>query len=154
MSDTNHFEEIHGPKEWLDNGYTCYTPLLAIVIRSTFNLPGISFFTKPEEPQQLAYMQYPSGHTIVPHTHRDLYRTIHKTQETLIIRKGRVKLDLYDNQSKHVTSRILHSGDIVLLVNGGHGLTCEEPTEMFEVKVGPYLGRDADKVNIEQNNGQ
>ena len=39
-------------------------------------------------------------------------------------------------------SRILKSGDVILLVSGGHDFEMLEDTEMIEVKQGPYAGED------------
>ena len=40
-------------------------------------------------------------------------------------------------------SKILNKGDVILLVNGGHGFEMLEKTEMIEVKQGPYIdGKD------------
>jgi len=35
---------------------------------------------------------------------------------------------------------ILETGDIVMLVNGGHGFSLLEDTILFEIKQGPYTG--------------
>jgi len=45
-------------------------------------------------------------------------------------------------------SKILNKGDVILLVNGGHGFEMLEKTEMIEVKQGPYVG-DKDKTRFE-----
>ena len=43
---------------------------------------------------------------------------------------------------------VLESGDVILLVNGGHGFEVIEEIEMIEVKQGPYIGeRDRIKFN-------
>ena len=38
--------------------------LLAIILRSGYSKPGISFFTPDDLSQQLAYMRHPAGKTI------------------------------------------------------------------------------------------
>jgi hypothetical protein len=47
-----------------------------------------------------------------------------------------------------VASRILESGDVILLVQGGHGFEVLEELEMFEVKQGPYTSDD-DKTRFD-----
>jgi mannose-6-phosphate isomerase-like protein (cupin superfamily) len=121
---------------------------LAIVIRGSINIPGISFFTPGNFSQQLAYMQHPAGKIIVPHVHNVVRREVTKTLEVLFVRKGRLRVDLYDDAKSYVESRILGPGDVILLVAGGHGFETLEPVEMFEVKQGPYAG-DEDKAQIE-----
>jgi hypothetical protein len=45
-------------------------------------------------------------------------------------------------------SRVLNSGDIILLANSGHGVVMLEESEIIEIKQGPYLEKD-DKVRFE-----
>ena len=46
-------------------------------------------------------------------------------------------------KKKYLMSKILNKGDVILLVNGGHGFEMLEKTEMIEVKQGPYIdGKD------------
>jgi hypothetical protein len=48
----------------------------------------------------------------------------------------------------YLESRILSAGDVILLAFGGHGFEMLEPTEIIEVKQGPYAG-DQDKTRFE-----
>lgn len=121
---------------------------LAIIVRGSIDSPGISFFTPGDFSQQLAYMQHPAGKVIVPHVHRDVVRNVTKTLEVLMVRKGRLRVDLYRETREYVESRVIGAGDVLLLVSGGHGFEVLEPVEMFEVKQGPYAG-DEDKTRIE-----
>jgi mannose-6-phosphate isomerase-like protein (cupin superfamily) len=120
---------------------------LAVIVRNSISEPGISFFTPNDFSQQLAYMQHPAGKTIFPHTHNPVQRAVTKTLEVLFVRKGRLRVDLYDEQQVYQESRVLGPGDVILLVAGGHGFETLEPVEMFEVKQGPYAG-DGDKSRI------
>lgn len=122
--------------------------LLAIIILHDYNKPGISFFTPDDLSQQLAYMEHKKGHSIDAHVHNLLKREVHYTQEVLIIRKGKLRVDFYDENKKYVESYILQAGDVVLLASGGHGFQVLEDVEMFEVKQGPYAG-EQDKVRFE-----
>jgi len=45
-------------------------------------------------------------------------------------------------------SRVIMAGDVILLASGGHGFTMLEPTEMIEVKQGPYVG-ESDKTRFQ-----
>ena len=50
-------------------------------------------------------------------------------------------MDIYAPGSRaYLESRILRPGDVVLLAHGGHGFSMLEPSEMIEVKQGPYAG--------------
>lgn len=122
--------------------------LLALIIRAGFRKEGIEFFTPDDFSQQLAYMNRPAGYRIEPHVHNPVPREVHFTQEVLLIRKGRVKVDFYSQDKVYLESRLLETGDVVLLASGGHGFTMLEPTEMIEVKQGPYAG-DEDKIRFD-----
>jgi mannose-6-phosphate isomerase-like protein (cupin superfamily) len=127
--------------------------ICAIIIRSDFEEPsGIKFFTPPDFSQQLAYMKHEKGKTIEPHVHNEVNREVMRTQEVLIVRSGKVQVDLYTGDKEYWSSLTLGAGDIILLAFGGHGFTMLEPTEMIEIKQGPYLG-DQDKVRFAGHNG-
>jgi mannose-6-phosphate isomerase-like protein (cupin superfamily) len=121
--------------------------LLAIIIRKEFKQKGVKFFTPEDFSQQLGYMNHPLGHKIAPHIHNHMPREVQYTNEVLIIKSGKVRVDFYDDNKKYFESRILFKGDIILLVSGGHGFEMLEPTEMIEVKQGPHVG-DKDKTRF------
>jgi len=116
--------------------------LLALIVRREFAEPGIHFFTPNELSQQLAVMCHPAGKIIDPHIHNPVPRTVAYTQEALFIRRGRLRVDFFDNDQGYLSSRELAGGDVILLVRGGHGFEVLEELEMIEVKQGPYAGDD------------
>jgi len=121
--------------------------LFAIIISSRFSEPGIHFFTENQLSQQLAYMKHPAGKLIDPHVHNPVPREVHYTQEVLFIKSGKVKVDFYSDEQEYIESRILETGDTILLATGGHGFEMLEESEMIEVKQGPYAG-DGDKTRF------
>lgn len=114
--------------------------ILAIIIRSNFNKPGITFVTPEDFSQQMAIMNHPEGHVIFPHVHNMVKRDVHYTQEVLVIKKGKLRVDFYDDNQKYLESRIIKDGDVILLSSGGHGFEVLEELQMIEVKQGPYVG--------------
>lgn len=121
--------------------------LLALIVRASYSKPGISFFTENSLSQQVGYMQHPSGLVIEPHVHNPVTREVHLTQEVLVLRKGKLRVDFYDEDTVYLYSRTLEAGDVILLIKGGHGFEVLEDVEMFEVKQGPYAG-DQDKTRF------
>ena len=95
--------------------------VLALIISGRFREPGIHFFTPADFSQQLAYMEHPAGKLIAPHVHNPVPREVRYTQEVLFIRKGRLRVDFYDHAQTYLRSRMLEAGDVVLLIEGGHG---------------------------------
>jgi mannose-6-phosphate isomerase-like protein (cupin superfamily) len=120
---------------------------LAFIIRNSFNKPGISFVTPAEFTQQLAYMHHPAGKQIQPHVHNAVRREIAHTNEVLLIKRGKLRVDFYTQTQEYLHSRILEAGDVILLAAGGHGFEVLEDIEMFEIKQGPYAG-DSDKIRF------
>ena len=121
---------------------------LALILRAGFRVPGIKFFTPNHYSQQLGYMNRPHGYVIPPHVHNPVPREVQFTKEVLFIKSGKVRVDFYDDDQNYLESRVLHQGDVILLAFGGHGFEMLEPTEMIEVKQGPYAG-EADKTRFE-----
>ncbi|OXS77036.1 hypothetical protein B1B04_01135 [Lysinibacillus sp. KCTC 33748] len=122
--------------------------VLAIVIHSNYQAPGITFVTPNELSQQLAYMNHPKGKIIEAHVHNPVPREVIHTQEVLFIKKGKLRVDFYDEHKNYFESRILSDGDTILLIQGGHGFEVLEEIEMIEVKQGPYIGEE-DKTRFE-----
>lgn len=122
--------------------------LIAIIIPTEFSEPGIHFFTENHFSQQLAFMSHPKGKVIEPHVHNPVNREVVYTQEVLIIRRGKLRVDFYSNKRHYLESRILSVGDVILLASGGHGFKALEELEMIEVKQGPYSG-SADKTRFD-----
>ena len=120
---------------------------LALVIRRSFKKEGIEFLTPGSYSQQLGYMNRPAGHVIPPHVHNPVRREVQYTNEVLFIKSGRMRVDFYTVAQEYLESTILEAGDVILLALGGHGFEMLEPTEIIEVKQGPYAG-DADKTRF------
>jgi len=122
--------------------------LLAIIISNNYSEPGIHFFTPNDFSQQVAFMKHPAGKNIQPHVHNPVQREVHFTKEVLFIRKGKIRVDFFTNQQHYTESRVLETGDVILLSEGGHGFAILEETEMVEIKQGPYAG-EADKTRFD-----
>lgn len=121
--------------------------VLAIIIRDQFDKNGIEFVTPDDYSQQLAYMHHPKGHVILPHIHNEVKREIFYTREVLVMKSGVLRCDFYSDNKEYLKSITIYTGDIILLVSGGHGFECLEETRMIEIKQGPYAGEN-DKVRF------
>jgi len=122
--------------------------LLSVVIRANYKSYGIEFFTPDEFSQQLAYMNRQKDYVIPPHVHKPIQRDVHFTQEVLVIKTGKVRVDYYDDDKKYLESKVLNQGDVVLLAFGGHGFEMLEDSEIIEIKQGPYAG-EMDKIRFD-----
>jgi len=126
--------------------------MIALILRAGFEEPGVHFLTPPDFSQQLAVMLHPAGKKIAAHVHNPVSRQVIRTQEVLVIRKGRVKVKLFNSRREPIRERVLVSGDIILLCGGGHAFEMLEETALVEVKQGPYSG-EADKTEFSEQAG-
>lgn len=120
---------------------------LALIVRSSFDRPGITFFTPAEFSQQVAHMRHPAGKIIDAHVHNRVERQVAFTQEVLVVQRGKLRVDFYTAPGVYLESRVVTGGDVLLLVSGGHGFEVLEEVAMFEIKQGPHAG-DGDKTRF------
>ena len=123
--------------------------LYALIVRSEFRKKnGINFFTPEDSNQQFGYMKHDKGHIIKPHKHKKRATKIFYTTEVIIIFKGTLRVDFYDQKQKYLFSKIIKEKDIIMLIHGGHGFKVLKKVEMIEVKQGPYsVEKDKIKFN-------
>jgi hypothetical protein len=118
------------------------------IIRASYNPSKTEFYTPSDYSQQLGLIKYDKGGIIKPHFHNKVTREVQYTQEVLVIRKGKVKVNLYDQELNPLSNVILDVGDVILLASGGHGFEMLEDSEMLEIKQGPYNGVKDDKTHF------
>ena len=91
---------IHGTRE------------LALIVRRDFHCEGIEFFTPGTYSQQVGYINRPGGYVIPPHIHNPVVREVQYTNEVLLIRSGRVRVDFYSDAHEYLQSSVLQAGDV------------------------------------------
>jgi mannose-6-phosphate isomerase-like protein (cupin superfamily) len=116
--------------------------LTSIIIRRDYRPTGTTFITSPDLAQQVGFVVYPAGGVIKRHIHKTVDRQNISSSEALVIREGKLEIDIFDQAKNLVATRLLETGDFVLMVSGGHGFRVIEPTILLEVKLGPYAGAD------------
>ena len=130
-------------KEVIHNGQ-----LLALIVSASHKSEGAEFLTPSSYPLQLGVLCHPKSYVIQPHLHTDSPRQVVATQEVLFLRKGKVRVDFFDDDCSYLESRILAAGHTILLVSGGHGFEALEELEMIEAKTGPFIG-DKNKTRFD-----
>ncbi len=123
--------------------------LFALIVRGRFRKKtGINFFTENSATQQFGYMKHKKNYVIKPHKHNQRLTKILTTTEIIILFKGILRVDFYDNKKMYLFSKKIFGKDIIMLINGGHGFKVLKDVEMVEVKQGPYkLSRDKVKFD-------
>ncbi len=121
---------------------------LGLIIRADYR-PDESVFITPETyNQQIGFIVYQKGKSITPHVHKPVERTIRGTSEVLLLRYGHCWVDFYRPDKSLYCSREVRTGDLIILIDGGHGFRMIQDTTFMEVKQGPYLGIE-DKERFE-----
>lgn len=115
---------------------------LAYIVRSEIAPKETTFLTPSDFKQQVGFVVYPKGGEIQRHVHRPLERHLIGTSEVIVVRQGRCEIDIYSNQRQLVTTEQLGEGDILLMIDGGHGFRMLEDTVFLEIKQGPYTGME------------
>lgn len=101
-----------------------------------------TFVTASDANLQLGFVAYESGGEVARHVHKPLERHVVGTAEALIVQRGRCALDLYNDERERIATREVRTGDVILLLSGGHGFRMLEDTVLLEIKQGPYTGLD------------
>ena len=123
--------------------------LLALIVRGKYrNKVGVTFFTPNESTQQFGYMKHKKKYVIKPHLHKKRLTKIFQTTEVILLLKGILRVDFYNQFKKYLFSKILKKKDIIMLVHGGHGFEILKDVEMLEIKQGPY-NLIKDKIKFE-----
>jgi len=111
----------------------------ALIVRKNHpRKQGVNFFTPVKYNQQFSNIIHKKGYVIKPHLHNKIKRNINTTSEVIIIEQGKLRVDFYNDSKKYLFSKMLNTGDIILLINGAHGFKIMKNTRMIEVKQGPY----------------
>ena len=93
-------------------------------------------------------MKHKKNHIIEPHLHNKRLTKILTTTEVILMLKGVLRVDFYDDHRIYLFSKIINAKDIIMLVHGGHGFKALRDVEMLEIKQGPY-SLIKDKIKFE-----
>ena len=107
-----------------------------------------SFPTPEEESFQVGLWSIVDRKVYEKHIHKSLTRTISNTAEFIFVLEGELKIHLYSPDNNFLKTVVLGPNNAFLQFQGGHEIVAESKTKFFEIKQGPYLGRDADKFTV------
>ena len=115
---------------------------------------GLQFFSPEEDFVQVGTWSYPRGKHLRAHAHNEAPREVRWTQEVLYIRRGRIRAHVFDKRHVQVAELEAGPGDILVMLAGGHGYDIlEDQTQVLEIKNGPYLGAEVDRVRLVPGSG-
>ena len=110
--------------------------LLGIVIRTLPN--GTTPLTDEKEPLQVMGLKHEKDTILKAHAHAPRERVTARLQECLVVKKGKIKIDLYGDDKKLFKCLDLSAGDLFISMGGGLGIHFADDAEVFEMKNGPF----------------
>lgn len=113
---------------------------LVLIVRGQPLPEETTFLTPDDFNLQVGYIVYSAGHSIQRHDHFPVERHLVGTSEVLVVQRGACEIDVYDTRRELVATREVRTGDVLILVEGGHGFRLLEDTVLLEIKQGPYGG--------------
>ena len=123
--------------------------ILSIVYKEDDWVKGLNFITPDNLFVQVGSWWYDKGKKLDSHVHNEYERTATRTQEMTYVKKGSMRVLLYDEKHNFLEDYILNAGDTAVFAFGGHGYEIlEDNTQIIEVKNGPFLDVDIDKTKF------
>jgi len=123
--------------------------ILAIIYRDDDWVEGLNFITPNELFVQVGSWWYNKGRKLASHVHNDFERSAMRTQEMTYVKKGSMRVLLYDEEHNYLQDFILKEGDLAVFAYGGHGYEIlEDGTKIIEAKNGPFVDVETDKTKF------
>jgi oxalate decarboxylase/phosphoglucose isomerase-like protein (cupin superfamily) len=123
--------------------------ILAIIYRDSDWAEGLNFITPNELFIQVGSWWYPKGKKLASHVHKDFERSALRTQEMTYVKRGSMRVLLYDNDQNYLQDFVIKEGDLAVVAYGGHGYEIlEDGTQIIEAKNGPFVDVETDKTKF------
>jgi len=120
--------------------------IISIVYREQDWVKGLNFITPDELFIQVGSWWYDKGMKLDSHIHKEFDRTANRTQESIYVKQGSVKVLLFKEDEQFLKEYELKQGDLAVFVYGGHGYEIlEDNTQIIESKNGPFISVSQDK---------
>lgn len=110
----------------------------AVVVRANYKNKQVDFFTDNDNEFQMGMFTRGAGYQVFPHKHVCNSFQISSVQEYILIKFGKLRIEFFTDDGVKIDEVILTTGDSVLTMTGGHGITFLEDTSILEIKQGPY----------------
>lgn len=111
--------------------------------------PGLGFFSDDNEFIQVGTWFYDAGKQLADHVHNEFDRNATRTCEAVHMVSGSMRVRLYTLEQEPVAVFDIKQGDTLILLDSGHGYEIlEDGTKVLEIKNGPFMGVDVDKIKF------
>ena len=118
------------------------------LIAQKFNFTDIVETTFPTPPQcefQLGIGIINDSKIFETHIHKKVDRKIKNTSEFIYVVVGKMTIEILANDQIHVKTVKIKKNEGFLQFFGGHKIKAISQTRYFEIRQGPYFGREIDK---------
>ena len=123
--------------------------ILSIVYKDKDWIEGLNFITPDEMFVQVGSWWYDKGKVLAKHIHKDFDRTTTRTQESVYVRKGSMRVTVYTEELSVLDTFDLGEGELAVFAYGGHGYEIlDDDTQIIESKNGPFIDVDTDKTKF------
>lgn len=124
--------------------------LLAIILRNNYDKRGLNFITDEDHSFQVGIHNVKKGTRYKAHITKPFKNLTNlNANKVYYVVDGKIGVDLYNNDEEKISYVNLNKGDLILFINGGHGLDILDKSKVVEIKQGPYRGQDQDKKFLE-----
>ena len=110
---------------------------------------GLEFYTDDEQFIQVGSWNYPKDKKLDLHYHLEFPRTGYKTNESVLVIKGKMICNLYTDSNEFLTEIRISENQLITQFNGAHEYIMIEDLIAIEIKNGPYFGPEKDRKRIE-----
>lgn len=114
--------------------------LICIHISDVYDQKDTSFFTPEYVTLQAGCLNFSSSESVTNHIHNKRSSYVEDTVEILFILNGKLEITLFEIDKTKLERFSAKTGDLIILISGGHGIKFIEDTKILEVKQGPFLG--------------
>lgn len=120
--------------------------VVAVFISKDTTTDSIEFLTPKSYPIQIGLLQHKEGKFVEKHFHNNFEYKVNTTHEILFVEKGKVDIEITDENWETIYTQTLVRGDSVLLMDSGHSVNLHKGSRVWEYKQGPYPGDKVAKV--------
>ena len=123
--------------------------IISIIYRDEDWVKGLNFITPADMFVQVGSWWYDKGKVLAKHIHKDFDRTARRTQESVYVRKGSMRVTVYTEELTVLQTFDLVEGELAVFAYGGHGYEIlDDDTQIIESKNGPFIDVDTDKTKF------
>lgn len=119
--------------------YYAEQELIAIVVPKDTQVADTTFYTNPDDLQQVGYVVQTKESRVSKHFHEVPEAAELQYQETIYVVAGTLEVTFYSQKDYKLETILLKEGDLLIQYQVGHSFKFFTDTKLLEVKQGPYI---------------